>query len=131
MRALVDTTVWSLIFRRKETEQSDAAKRLELLLLHDSALIIGAVRQEVLSGISDTLVYEKLRIELQRFSDMPVNTEDYELAANFSNICRRNGIQGSNVDFLICAIAHRNSMPIFTTDKDFDLYAKYLPIRLM
>jgi len=96
-----------------------------------AAIMIGAVRQEVLSGISDIRLYEELRRRLQEYADFPVNTYDYELAAKFSNTCRRNGVQGSNVDFLICAVAARNKMPVFTTDKDFELYAKYLPIRLI
>jgi hypothetical protein len=31
---------------------------------------------------------------------------------------------------LICAMAHRLGLPIFTTDPDFSGYAKHLPIRL-
>jgi predicted nucleic acid-binding protein len=45
--------------------------------------------------------------------------EDYELAAEFFNICRSKGIQGSNTDFLICAVAHRRSYSILSTDNDF------------
>ena len=40
------------------------------------------------------------------------------------------GIQGSNTDFLICAVAVRHARAIFTTDKDFAGYARALPIRL-
>jgi len=127
----VDTTVWSFAFRRKNSDKNVEVKRLERLIRDKDAVIIGAIRQEVLSGISDVDAYEKLRIKMQDYPDLPVNTEDYELAANFSNICRRNGVQGSNVDFLVCAVAYREGLPIFTTDKDFDLFAKHLPIRLL
>ena len=127
----MDTTVWSFAFRRKNSDKNVEVKRLERLIRDKDAVIIGAIRQEVLSGISDVDAYEKLRIKMQDYPDLPVNTEDYELAANFSNICRRNGVQGSNVDFLVCAVAYREGLPIFTTDKDFDLFAKHLPIRLL
>ena len=40
------------------------------------------------------------------------------------------GVQGSNVDFLICSFAQRRSLPIFTTDADFRRFAKILPIAL-
>nr|AGS54022.1 PilT-like protein [uncultured bacterium contig00204]AGS54417.1 hypothetical protein [uncultured bacterium contig00180] len=52
------------------------------------------------------------------------------MAAEYSNICRKNGIQGSPTDFLLCAIACRYNMEIFTEDKDFLNYKKYLPIKL-
>jgi hypothetical protein len=34
------------------------------------------------------------------------------------------------VDFLICAAALQRSLEIFTTDKDFEHYARHLPLRL-
>lgn len=58
------------------------------------------------------------------------NSDDYEEAATFYNQCREKGIQGSNTDFLICAIATRNKFSIFTTDEDFTHFGKVLPIVL-
>ena len=60
----------------------------------------------------------------------PMTMEDYEEAASFYNLCRTKGIQGSNTDFLICAVAARNDFTIFTTDEDFVHFAKILPIVL-
>ena len=57
-------------------------------------------------------------------------TEDHVRAAGFFNQCRREGIQGSNTDFLICAAASRRQIPILTTDRDFDRFAEVLPIAL-
>jgi predicted nucleic acid-binding protein len=37
---------------------------------------------------------------------------------------------GITVDFLICAAAHRRDWTILTTDRDFQNYAKVLPLRL-
>jgi len=31
---------------------------------------------------------------------------------------------------LLCAIAYRHSLAIFTTDRDFERYAQHLPVRL-
>ena len=64
------------------------------------------------------------------FPDYIIQTRDYEFAAECSNECRRNGIQGSHTDFLICAIAIINDWEIFTEDADFLQYAKYLPIKI-
>jgi predicted nucleic acid-binding protein len=46
------------------------------------------------------------------------------------NTCRRQGIQGSNTDFLLCAIGEHHDMPIFTIDDDFKLFADRLPVAL-
>jgi len=129
MKVLVDTSVWSLALRRKE--QNDVVKKLTELIMASLAVFIGPVRQELLSGISDETVFDNLKSKLQSFCDLPITTKDYETAAAFFNTCRKNGVQGSHIDFLICAVASSNDLLIFTTDQDFQHYAKYLPIRLL
>ena len=44
--------------------------------------------------------------------------------------CRARGIQGSNTDFLLCAVAKRYQFPIMTTDDDFVKFGRVLPVRL-
>jgi predicted nucleic acid-binding protein len=61
---------------------------------------------------------------------MDLNTDDFVLAADFFNRCRARGVQGSNTDFLICAVAARRQHSIFTTDQDFAAFAKVIPVRL-
>jgi predicted nucleic acid-binding protein len=51
-------------------------------------------------------------------------------AAQFFNVCRAKGIQGSNTDFLICAVAIRNKLAVFSTDRDFAHFSKHLPIEI-
>jgi hypothetical protein len=46
------------------------------------------------------------------------------------NLCRTRGIAGSAVDFLICAAAQRRGWEIFTTDRDFERYARVLGLKL-
>ena len=58
------------------------------------------------------------------FPDLRLKTADYEKAAEFFNICRSKGVQGSNTDFLICAISVNRDYPIFTTDRDFEKFQK-------
>jgi predicted nucleic acid-binding protein len=71
-----------------------------------------------------------VREHLRAFPDTDVTSIDYEEAAAFFNRCRAKGIQGSNTDFLICAVAVRNEFSILTTDEDFGRYARVLPIVL-
>ena len=58
-------------------------------------------------------------------------TGHFEKAAEFCNLCHRKGIQGSTIDFLICAVACMENLFIFTVDKDFAGYKKYLPLHLL
>jgi len=46
------------------------------------------------------------------------------------NMCRAHGVVATAIDMLICAVAARLRVPIFTTDTDFVSYATYLPISL-
>lgn len=130
MKVLIDTSVWSLIFRRKSV--SDTAKSVEQelrrLIKSGSVELIGAIRQEILSGISSEIVFNRLAIALQEFSDLLVNSDIHVKAAECFNICRSKGIQGSHTDFLICAVSIFYNIPIFTLDKDFENYKKFLPI---
>ncbi|MDD5189366.1 MAG: PIN domain-containing protein [Methanoregula sp.] len=100
-------------------------------LLNDvNVVMIGPIRQELLSGIASPVQFDALKEKLQAFEDLELSREYYERAAEYYNTCRGAGVQGSHIDFLICATAVEAGMQIFTSDKDFLLYAKHLPISL-
>ena len=99
---IIDTCMWSLAFRRKGDTEAKVAKEIINLIDENRAKIIGLIRQEVLSGYSDIQSYTKLRDKLRYFPN----------------------------DFLICAVSARLKMKIYTDDKDFRHYAKYLPVSL-
>ena len=130
MRVVVDTSVWSEALRRRDQADSDVVRELRSLILEHRVDIIGPIRQEILSGIRADAQFKKLEKHIAAFPDVPLQTADYIMAAQFFNTCRTKGIQGSNTDFLICAVAVRRQLSIFTTDGDFPLFAKRLPIVL-
>ncbi len=127
---LVDTCIWSLALRSKTPKEKTTAEILARLIDENRAKMIGPIRQEVLSGYSDKASYEKLRSKLLYFPNEQIIDSDYEAAAEYSNICRAKGIQGSHIDFLICAVAIRLKLKIYTTDKDFQNYSRHLPISI-
>ncbi len=129
MRVLVDTSVWSEALRRRKVD-SDVARELRSLILEHRVDIIGPIRQEILSGLREDAQFDKLEKHIAAFPDIPLETADHIMAAQFFNTCRAKGVQGSNTDFLICAVAVRRQLAIFTTDRDFRLFAKHLPILL-
>ncbi|MDM8546831.1 PIN domain-containing protein [Candidatus Venteria ishoeyi] len=130
MKIIVDTPIWSYALRSKKKGFEIYTQELEALIHDQKAIIIGPIRQEILSGYSDINKFEQLNRKLHYFENTPIVDSDYINAAKFSNICRSNGIQGSHIDYLICAVAHRVKSKIFTTDKDFTNYEKHIPIEL-
>jgi len=130
MKVLVDTSVWSLALRRSAPIHAGPARELRNLILDHRVCLIGPIRQELLSGIRDETQFQRVEQHLAAFPDLPVVAEDYIKAARFFNVCQSHGIQGSNTDFLICSVAVRNRLAIFSTDGDFMHFAKHLPITM-
>jgi predicted nucleic acid-binding protein len=129
MRVLVDTCVWSSALRHRKPNHALESK-LKELINDGRVVIIGPIRQELLSGISNEAYFKALKEHLSAFEDIPLVSDYFIKAAEFSNICRKKGVQGSTTDFLICAVACAENMAIFTTDSDFENYKKHIPIRL-
>ena len=130
MKVLVDTPIWSYALRSKNREYQSEINSLASLIRDQRAIIIGPIRQEILSGYSDFRKFRIIKEKLSYFENTPVLDVDYERAAEFSNKCRKRGIQGTHIDFLICAVANRIDIPIFTNDKDFEHYQKKISIKL-
>jgi predicted nucleic acid-binding protein len=134
MMVLVDTSVWSLALRRRQPDlnpvETGLRTSLQELVEEGRAQIVGPVRQELLSGIRVDESFRKVRDALRAFDEPQLRIQDYEEAARLNNICRVQGIAGSAVDFLICAVAHLRNWEVFTTDHDFIRYCKVLPVSL-
>lgn len=130
MRVLVDTPVWSLALRRARPGPSPVVRELATLLQEGRVVLMGPIRQEILSGLKTSEHFERLRGHLQAFPDVHLETADFEEAAVCFNRCRAKGLQGSNTDFLICAVAARRHLAILTTDADFAGFRKVLPLLL-
>ena len=134
MMVLVDTPVWSLSLRRKVIDLSPderrVTKNLHDLVRQEQVKLLGATRQEVLSGIREESTFLRIRDHLGGFRNVELDESDYEEAARATNRCLRRGIAGSNVDLLMCAVALRHGWQVFTTDQDFVHYARVLPLQL-
>jgi len=130
MKIIVDTCVWSLALRRNSVKDNPYIWELRNLIEEIRVQFIGPIRQELLSGIKSKKQFETLKLHLQAFADIELESKDYELAAEYFNAARKKGVQGSNTDFLICAISSRREMPILTTDKDFTNFRSVFPVSL-
>ena len=130
MKVLIDTPIWSYALRTHKKKYQDEIEQLESLIRDQRALIIGPIRQEILSGYSDLRKFRELKEKLSFFENTPIQDTDYEMAAELCNQCRKKGVQGSHIDFLICAVSKRIDVPIFTTDRDFPHYQRAVSIKL-
>ena len=132
MKVLVDTSIWSLALRKKSLTEYEkkVVQELKELIYELRVVIIGPIRQELLSGISDNRKYELLKERMRSFDDLILHQDDYEFAAKYYNDCRKNGIQGSHIDYLICSSANNRNISIFTTDKDFKNYKEVIGLKL-
>jgi predicted nucleic acid-binding protein len=130
MKVLVDTPVWSLALRRGTPTDHAVVRELAELVREGLVVMVGAVRQEILSGIRQRAHFERLRDRLRAFDDLVLDSADYEGAAECFNLCRGKGIQGSNTDFLMCAVARARNLSLFTTDRDFERFGRVLDLEL-
>ena len=109
MNLLVDTCIWSLVLRRKSKaslspEDQKFVSRLADAIQDGNVVIIGPVRQEILSGIKDELQFAKTAKLLDPFLDDSLDTADYIEAARLYNLCRGQGVQCGPADMLICSV---------------------------
>lgn len=128
MKVIVDTSVWSLALRRKDVVMSPKVLSLVRLIEEGMVVLIGPVRQEILSGIKQPQQFERLRERLEAFPDLELNTRDFEKAAELCNLCIAKGVQAAHTDFLIAASAINRGYAVLTSDKDFDHIARIVPV---
>ena len=122
MKVIVDTCVWSLSLRRRNKALLGASdlkmvSELRDIIEDERAVLLGPIRQEVLSGIRDKAEFSRIQDLLDPFLDEPIETPDYIEAARLFNLCQDHGVQCGLVDILICAVAARNHFEILTSDQ--------------
>lgn len=80
MMVLVDTFIWSLALRRKQSDLSrgeqDLKTALQELVQDGRAQIVGPVRQELLSGIRAEETFRKVRDALRAFDEPQLRIQD-------------------------------------------------------
>jgi predicted nucleic acid-binding protein len=92
--------------------------------------MIGPVRQELLTGARPAERFEQLKKYLRFYPNLRLDEEDDERAADYYNHLRKQGVQGTGTDLLICSVSVRHEMKIFTTDTDFVGFTRHIPIKL-
>jgi predicted nucleic acid-binding protein len=128
---LVDTSVWSLAFRRDADSSAPQVAILRAALGGGESIVTtGLILQELLQGFTGPRARKEL---VQRFAALPLlapDRQDYIDAADLRNLCRRAGVQIGTIDALLAQLCIRHDLALLTTDRDFTLAAKHCALRV-
>jgi predicted nucleic acid-binding protein len=128
---LVDTSVWSLAFRRDADSSAPQVAVLRAALGGGESIVTtGLILQELLQGFTGPRARKEL---VQRFAALPLlapDRQDYIDAADLRNLCRRAGVQIGTIDALLAQLCIRYDLALLTTDRDFTLTAKHCALRV-
>ena len=132
MNVFVDTSVWSLAFRRSPPEPSPAVDALRTCLTSsDTVLVTGLVVQELLQGVQGPRAREELVARMSRLPLLVPDLQDHIEAAALRNQCRKKGVQAGTIDALIARLCIRHRLRLLTTDQDFVHIAKHTALTLL
>ncbi|MBS0377429.1 MAG: PIN domain-containing protein [Proteobacteria bacterium] len=131
MSLFVDTSVWSLAFRRDEPSPEPQVGAL-IRALQNGELVVttGLVLQELLQGFAGPKAREQI---LDRFSALPLlapDRLDHIEAAALRNNCRRYGVQVGTIDALFAQLCIRHDMVMLSSDGDFRGIANHCALQL-
>jgi len=128
---LVDTSVWSLAFRRDAEASTQAVDVLRGALEGaDQVFTTGLVLQELLQGFAGPKARSQLIERFAALAFLQPDREDHIEAAEVRNTCRRNGIQIGTIDAVLIQLCLRHDLVLLSTDNDFRSASKHVKFRL-
>jgi predicted nucleic acid-binding protein len=128
---LVDTSVWSLAFRRDTDVVTKEVKALQHALdAADQVFTTGLVLQELLQGFSGPKARSQLIERFAALGFLQPDREDHIEAAEVRNACRRHGVQIGTIDALLIQLCLRHDLILLSSDKDFRSAAKHVKFSL-
>lgn len=125
MNIFVDTSVWSLAFRRDAPPRNPEVAALAKALESGAPVFTtGLVLQELLQGFTGPKARERI---VERFAALPLvisDRQDHIEAAELRNLCRRRGVQIGTIDAILAQLCVRHGLVMLTTDRDFGRIAR-------
>lgn len=128
---LVDTSIWSLAFRRDRPQEHPKVDHLrEALASGADVSLTGIILQELLQGVRGPKQRKVLLARLEALPLVEPERRDHVEAAELRNTCRRRGVQLGTVDASIAALCIRHNLTLLTADQDFEHAARIIPLKL-
>ena len=124
----VDTSVWSLAFRRDQVSSIPEIQALRNALEGgDTVVTTGLVLQELLQGFAGPRARKDI---VDRFAAQPPlspDRQDHIDAAELRNKCRRSGVHIGTIDAVLAQLCVRHQLRSLATDHDFTLVERIGP----
>jgi predicted nucleic acid-binding protein len=122
---LVDTSVWSLVLRRKgipsmTKRQQAAVDLLEQGLLLGRVVTSETVVRELLDGVLSDELRKKIAAVMDQLASLPLRREHMERAKEIQRTCRSRGVQIGYADCEIIAVAEAAGALVLAVDRDFE-----------
>lgn len=131
MKLLVDTSVWSLAFRRDREQTAPEVTALrEALLNRGHVFTTGIVVQELLQGLSGPKDRDRLLDRLAALEVVHPDLRDHVEAVEVRNACRQRDVQVGTIDALLIQLCRRHDLVLLTTDQDFRAARTHLEFAL-
>ncbi|MFT4215960.1 MAG: PIN domain nuclease [Micropruina sp.] len=128
---LVDTSVWSLAYRRDVPPGAPEVEALRSALLGgEEVAVTGMILLELLRGFVPDAARQRIVADLAHVQLLEPTRDDYAAAADLATTCRRSGVQIGSVDALIAQLAIAHDCTLLSTDADFAHAARVIPLRL-
>jgi predicted nucleic acid-binding protein len=128
---LVDTSVWSLAFRRDSDAALPEVKTLQHALEGaDQVFTTGLVLQELLQGFAGPKARSQLIERFAALGFLQPDREDHIEAAEVRNACRRSGVQIGTIDAVLIQLCLKHDLVLLSSDNDFRAAAKHIKFRL-
>jgi len=132
VRVLVDTSVWSLAFRRHgPAEHAQVAKLSELAAGRDEVAITGTILQEVLQIFRDEIAFARIGAKLEPLVFLHLDRPAFIEAARIHRLCAAAGTTVSTADCQIATAAVRHKCSLLTADTDFERIARVCDLVLL
>lgn len=130
-RFLVDTSVWSLAYRRETLPDVPQIAVLRSALVDGGYVAMtGMVLLELMRGFIPARAQERIVTDLAALELIQPTRDDYVEAARLANTCRQVGVQLGSVDALLAQLAIVNDLELLTTGRDFENAAKVVPLQV-
>ncbi|MDA0312733.1 MAG: PIN domain-containing protein [Gemmatimonadetes bacterium] len=132
MRLLVDTSVWSLAFRKNAPSTLPKIRRLAQALRDgEQVYTTGLILQELLQGFSEPEARDAIRVRFQALPHVVPDARDYIEAAALRSRLGVEGIRLGTIDALLAQLCLRHELTLLTTDLSFNRVAEVTPLSVV
>ncbi|MEI6125147.1 MAG: PIN domain-containing protein [Pseudomonadota bacterium] len=115
-KVIVDTCVWIEYLRGRNPETVD---RVTKLIHSNSIYMCGIVLYEILQGIKDPQVREKIKNDFEALPYIEMNQDAWLWAASTNKSLRSQGITIPPSDLFLASLAKNHSCTVYTIDYHF------------